>query len=295
MSLFNKIKDILFEEEPTEAIKVVKEEPVKSIVREIPKEEYKRPEPVVPASNNVVNNQVNNDYKQPEVNRERDYFVSDNSFKFPDFDEEEFKSSLPKRQSSNNVLDYERKKINEKREREYSRHDRLEPREVVDKKKFKPSPIISPVYGVLHQDYTPDDIKNREENETGELDLEVVRKKAFEPELLIDDSKSEDIIDEPVVSFFEEKEEKSGRREEMKSIDELLESASHDEISLEDELELPLENNIDEISKELDSYEDDIKIEFEDNDVKEPSLEDTLESDLFELIDSMYETREDGE
>lgn len=292
MSLFNKIKDILFEEEPTEAIKVVKEEePVKSIVREIPKEEYQRPEPVATPSNNTVNSSMNNSFKQPEVNRERDYFVSDNSFKFPDFDEEEFKSSLPKRQTSNNVLEYERKKINEKRE--YSRHDRVEQRELVDKKKFKPSPIISPVYGVLHQDYRPEDIKNREDNDNGELDLEVVRKKAFEPEMLMEEVKTEEVIDEPVVSFFEEKEEKRTRQQEVKSIDELLESASHEEISLEDELELPLDNNIDEISKELDNYED-IKIEFEE-DVKEPSLDDTLESDLFELIDSMYETREDGE
>ena len=81
----------------------------------------------------------------------------------------------------------------------------------------------------------------------------------------------------------------------MKSIDELLESASDEEISLEDELELPIDNNIDAIAEELDNYEEEVKVEFEVDKNDESKFEDTLESDLFELIDSMYETREDGE
>ena len=76
----------------------------------------------------------------------------------------------------------------------------------------------------------------------------------------------------------------------MKSIDELLESASDDEISLEDELEIPKDNNLDVINEELENYSE--PVEKDDN---KENLDDTLESDLFELIDSMYETREDGE
>lgn len=280
MSLFNKIKDILFEEEEqTEAIKTIKEEPKK----EIPVERKVEP-PVEPQN---VSNNYNFNKVDIEVPKEKDLF-SDNSFKFPDFDEEEFKSSIPKRQTSNNVLEYERKKVIEKRDREYSRYDRNEPKELVEKKKFKPSPIISPVYGVLNQDYKPEDVKNREET-IPVLNVDEVRKKAFEPEVLITESK-EEVIDEPVVTFFEEKEEKVQKFEEMKSIDELLESASDEEITLEDELEISSDNNLDAINEELENYSEPVEI----SDSKE-NLDDTLESDLFELIDSMYETREDGE
>lgn len=280
MSLFNKIKDILFEEEEqTETIKTIKEEPKKETIVE------KRIEPPIEPQNNVNNYSFNK--VDVEVPKEKDLF-SDNSFKFPDFDEEEFKSSIPRRQTSNNVLEYERKKVAEKRDRDYSRYDRIDSKELVEKKKFKPSPIISPVYGVLNQDYKPEDVKNREDT-ISVLNVDEVRKKAFEPEVLITETK-EEIIDEPVVTFFEEKEDKVSKYEDMKSIDELLESASDDQISLEDELEIPKDNNLDVINEELENYSEPV----EKNDNKE-NLDDTLESDLFELIDSMYETREDGE
>lgn len=280
MSLFNKIKDILFEEEEqTETIKMVKEEPVKK-------------EPVERKVENSI--QSNNDFngnnftkEEVEFPKEKDLFT-DNSFRFPDFDEEEFKSSIPKRQTTSNVLDYERKKVSEKRDRDYIRYDRNETKELVEKKKFKPSPIISPVYGVLNQDYRPEDVKNRGE-ETPILNVDEVRKKAFEPEVLITESKSE-VIDEPVVTFFEEKEEKTSNFEDMKSIDELLESASDEEITLEDELEISSGNNLDAINEELNNYK-----EVEEEIKTDKESDDTLENDLFELIDSMYETREDGE
>lgn len=280
MSLFNKIKDILFEEEEqTETIKMVKEEPVKK-------------EPVERKVENSI--QSNNDFngnnftkEELEFPKEKDLFT-DNSFRFPDFDEEEFKSSIPKRQTTSNVLDYERKKVSEKRDRDYIRYDRNETKELVEKKKFKPSPIISPVYGVLNQDYRPEDVKNRGE-ETPILNVDEVRKKAFEPEVLITESKSE-VIDEPVVTFFEEKEEKTSNFEDMKSIDELLESASDEEITLEDELEISSGNNLDAINEELNNYK-----EVEEEIKTDKDSDDTLENDLFELIDSMYETREDGE
>ena len=76
----------------------------------------------------------------------------------------------------------------------------------------------------------------------------------------------------------------------MKSIDELLESASDEEITLEDELEISSGNNLDAINEELNNYK-----EVEEEIKTDKESDDTLENDLFELIDSMYETREDGE
>lgn len=275
MSLVKKIKDILFEEEEiTEPIKVVNEEPVKQAP---PVREYR--EPVAPVVEPVVP-------KVPEVTSEHELFNVDNSFKFPDFDEEEFKQSMPKRQSPTNVLEYERKKVNERREQ--SRFERIEPKETVEKKKFKPSPIISPVYGVLNQDYTPDDVKNREDIDNLTLNLDEVRKKAFEPEeiLIEPEAPKVEIEEEPLVTFLDEESIDSN----LKSIDDLLSSAADEEISLEDELEIPKDNSIEAITEELDNYELEPEIKEETN-----KLDETLENDLFELIDSMYETREEGE
>lgn len=277
MSLVKKIKDILFEEEEIT-------EPIKTVVPEEKKVEY-----VAPVAPKIEKEEVETAPKR-EVNSpsERELFKVDSSaFKFPDFDEEEFQSSLPKRSKQTNVLEYERKKSIEKRT-DYGRYERIETKEIVEKKKFKPSPIISPVYGVLNQDYRPEDVKDKNEVVANSLNLDEVRKKAFEPEELI----VPDEIDEPVVTFFEEKESSRVVKkpsEEMKTIDELLESASEEEIILEDELEMPLDTNIDVIEDELENFYEESKKE------AEPNLEDTLESDLFELIDSMYETREDGE
>ena len=287
MSLVKKIKDILFEEEPTEQIKIVKETPTERIKEEVTVREYHEPkesfsEPVVESRPRIEPKEDFTPKREP---------VVDNTFKFPDFDEEEFISSMPRRQSTNNVLDYERKKVQENRSTyKYERAERNEPKELIDKKKFKPSPIISPVYGVLNQDYKPEDIKKKDDEEEL-LSIDAVRKKAFETapikevkeEIKIEDEEFIDTIDEPVVKFFDEKSSDS----EMKSIDDLLEDASDVEVKLEDELEITGETNIDAIHEELDNYEP--------LEPKKDKLEDTLENDLFDLIDSMYETKEGGE
>lgn len=296
MSLVKKIKDILFEEEPTEQIKIVKETPTERKKEEVSireyepiKEEYKEPtiEPR-PRMDTRIDNRVDTRMEprvETPLKREP---IQDNSFKFPDFDEEEFISSMPRRQSTSNVLEYERKKVQE--QRNSYKYDRSESKELIEKKKFKPSPIISPVYGVLNQDYKPEDIKKKEDNEEL-LSIDVVRKKAFETkpikeeveEIKIEDEEFIDTIDEPVVKFFDEKNNDT----EMKSIDDLLENASDTVVKLDDELEITTDTNIDAIHEELENYEPSIE--------KKDKLEDTLENDLFELIDSMYETKEGGE
>ena len=212
MSLVKKLKDILFEEEEyTEPIKVVEEEKKEEVPVSIKLEP--EVEDVEPVKNEVAS--------------ERELFKKENSFRFPDFDEEEFASSISKVKPSSNVLEYERKKSYEKRT-DYGRYERIETREYTEKKKFKPSPIISPVYGILNQDYKAEDIVNKKETASN-IDIDSVRKKAFEPKVEEVVEKVE-TIDEPVVTFFEEKEtiklKEMPKREEYKSIDDLLEEAA---------------------------------------------------------------------
>ena len=298
MSLFKKLKDVLFEEEEyTEPIKIREEKKEEPMVRTSKvEEEVRQPESFHFSETNTLKE---NEIKVPEVKKERveserELFRKENSFEFPSFDEEEFQSNVEKPKSTN-VLEYERKRIVETKN-ERSRYERVE-KEVTEKKKFKPSPIISPVYGILNQDYKAEDITFK--NGKNKISFEEVRKKAFEPTKEVKEEKLEevpkisDIISEPVVTFFDEKDnitvEDEKSEKEYKTINDLLESAS-DEIPLEDTLEIPKTNNLDVIEEELEKIEEEK--------VNDKSLEDTMDTtkdnELFELIDSMYDEREEG-
>jgi len=294
MGFMSKIKNILFEEEeieePIKKEEVVEEAPKKEVIkREIEEDfEYKKPRESKPV-------------EAVEDLSDRELFKSESTFKFPAFDEEEFEQTMPKPRPTN-VLAYEKKK--EKPRREYSRYERVEPTQVIEKKKFKPSPIISPVYGILDKDYKPEDIMpKKKDNDIARpkvLDVDSVRKKAFGT--LEDDI--EKTLNEPTVTFYEEPEEiKQAKKEEnlkkeleekVKTIDELLEDSVTDEIPV---IDADKNTNIEDIEEELENYEEEETLAILDGiDDVEPNLEeDTLESDLFDLIDSMYENREGEE
>lgn len=291
MGLFAKFKDILFEEEEiTEPIKVVREEPKvevqkkeeeKPISRQIqPEKKVDVPQPQTQAKSNAY-----------DTVSERELFRSENTFPFPDFDEEEFNNSVSRPKPKNtNVLEYERKKRTEKRT-DYGRYEKTEVREVVERKKFKPSPIISPVYGILNEDYKIEDIKDKKDT-LNELDIDSVRKKAFEPALEI-------VEEEPTQTYYEEtitvkvKEPVEEKLEKVKTIDELLEDTADVTINVDrDNRPRVIEKEeYDEIDEEIESMinepKENKKIEIEEDD--------TLENDLFDLIDSMYDNREDGD
>ncbi|MBE6148413.1 MAG: hypothetical protein E7167_02840 [Firmicutes bacterium] len=292
MGLFKKVRDILFdEEEYTEQIKITpemrneetpqKEEIVMQEKREV-REEPVQIKPVAPAE------------PKTEVS-ERELFKSDSTFPFFDFDEEEFDKQMPAKaperpiveKRNNNVFEYERKKKIEKRT-DYGRYEKTEITETIERKKFKPSPIISPVYGILDQNYDKNQIMKRRDPD--KVDIQSVRDKAFGEK-----KEMAKVEFEPRQTFYEETEtvtisEPAEKEKKVKTIDELLEDTSdlvvdidHDlasEIDLIDPIEMPkIEEPVIEQTHEM----------------KVPEVEDTLENDLFDLIDSMYDSKEEGE
>ena len=307
------LKDILFEEEEyTEPIKIRddKKEEVKVSEKEVAKPTIKEvkfddDDTIKVNTKSNVKPNYNNNSNSERVTSERELF-RENTFKFPEFDEEEFQTSMerPKVKEatrSSNVLDYERKKI-ENRNNDYNRLERLE-KEHTEKKKFRPSPIISPVYGILNQDYKAEDIIDRKDT----ISIEEVRKRAFESTTkVIKEEKEEKIVKvpkkeeekniekkednlDPVVTFFEEKDNiKVEDTSDYKSINDLLEEAS-EEIPLEDTLEIPATNNLDVIEEELEKIEEETK----EKENIEDSLDKEEDNDIFELIDSMYDEREE--
>ena len=292
MSFVKKIKDILFEEEEEETREIkVPSEPVKEPkivkIESLKEQEFN----VSDKAKEPVRKDVVRSFAEEE---KKETFRSDNTFSFPDFDEKEFADSYQNYQTpsyqrarqNTNVLEFERKKKEEKRD--YSRFDKSD--SIRDeKKKFKPSPIISPVYGILNQDYKAEDIVDRKDNASN-INIDEVRKKAFEnvKEDLPKVTK-EEVIDEPVVTFFEEKDNVIEDKKDYKTIDDLLEEAST-EIALEDTLEIPARSNLDAIEEELEKLD---KEESDSSNVGDTSNEDDLDNDLFELIDSMYDDREE--
>lgn len=327
MGLFKKFKDILFdEEEYTEQIKItpemrneetagkdaaVKKAPVAPEKKvKIAEEDYPkrtmqkavREERVAPQEEVKPTNSMS----------ERELFKSESTFPFLDFDEEEFDHQkpatrvqpkvqkepvIPKR--STNVFEYEKKRKVEKRT-DYGRFEKIETTESVERKKFKPSPIISPVYGILNQDYVKEEIMNKTASSgvSRTPDLNEVRQKAF------GDNKVNTIEEIPEKrSYYEEKTVTITRPEEkqkkVKTIDELLEDTADVEIDanisdFDDEYdELPRLNKRKEESYKDDSFDDTKEITKE---MQMPdNSEDTLENDLFDLIDSMYDNKEDGD
>ncbi len=279
MGLFNKLKNVLFEEEEIEI--PVKEEPKKEIKVEPERKTFER-------KKNVVENDLSEEI--PIIN-DQELFKAEKTFDFPVFDDQEFeemksltseeKKEEPKRNMSVNLFDYDRPKI--KREETRARTPEIRGRVYESKKeevshKFTPSPVISPVYGVLDKNYKKEDIiVKKEEKKTIELDA--VRKKAF--------GTLEDDLEK---SLLEEKESKV-KFDSDERIDELLESSITDTIEVPEIVEKPRET----VPRRVEKKEE-LEILDKKNRTKseqEKLEEDTLEDDLFDLIDSMYENKEE--
>ena len=296
MGLLNKIKGILFEEvEEDEVVSTPKSEEKKPIAEKI-EPQRKVEEPVEKSVPKVT---VPVKETKTENLNERDLFKSDNISPFFDFDEEEFSNmSRVQKPKTTNVMEYERKKRVEKRY-DMGNFSKIERTEVVEKKKFKPSPIISPVYGILNEDYKPEDIKSKTDNvvNTG-LDFNSVRKKAF----------GEETLGEPEASYYEEsvtvkvKENEEEKQQKVKTIDELLEDTSDVTIDVDEKNSVEDKNDIkatDEVADyeriDKDLEEVTAKCDVNKTEMKKVEDDDTLENDLFDLIDSMYDNREEGD
>lgn len=169
------------------------------------------------------------------------------------------------------------------------------------KKVFSPTPIISPVYGVLDKNYRKDEITSRKKNQTpilhnelNPVNIDDIRNKAFgtledeidtnlisNDELLFpseQEETTEEVKEAPIDIFAElenaDKEDvKKKKLDNLDALDRLLNSydfSKTPELNVEDTL-----------NKNYDEYEND-------------TTDNLNNSDLFNLIDIMYE-KKDGE
>ena len=278
MGVFSKLKNIFYDEvevdEPAKEIKIDK--PVKKEIVEKPRveeikvvrQEEKREEPKreeAPKENHNFGN-------------ERDLFRSERTFNFTQFDDDEI--DLPPRR---NVLEREKKVV---------KQEVKEP--VVEQPKvFKPSPVISPIYGILDKDYKKEEIapKKVEVKETtlsaNTVNYDTVRRKAY--------GTLEDDLEDTLNKM--NKLTPNDIQAEVQKIDSDVNKLEERSNKIEDlitKIESSPEMNKNVSVGEL---EDKVKLENFDDTTElsndKTMTDSTLEHDLFNLIDSMYDDKED--
>lgn len=300
MGLFGKIKNIFYDEEivdvPEEPKRVEKPK-IEEVKVEKKVEPIKRETPVINTTPTYS---------------EREIFTREttNTFKFPMLDEEEVKP-VRTRVNALESARMEKKKEETEKARTDKYKDLFKENTTTSSKPdriFKPSPVISPVYGVLDKNYTREEIIERQENITRttnpkDMNYDAVRRKAYgtlEDELESTLSK----LSEPEIH---EKVEKPVTKEEEKSIEDLLNeiegnrnmSIGDIEEKIKDKMEEEEQESIsdDEFLKEFmartsKKEEETIKEEKATTKEEDVDADKTLEHDLFNLIDSMYEDKE---
>ena len=295
MGFMDKLKNIFFEEEEDEEVveepkkeKQEKEVVIKKV--EIPKrnrvEEYNVPE----EEQEEIKPQKENVSKNTEIKKE-------NKTQDLIFDDEDFILEQPKQvPKETTYTKQETYKTRENKEvvktesyykKETPKYEYTKKEET--KKVFTPSPIISPIYGILDKNYRKEEVKEKKEirlsTRPTKMDFDSVRNKAF-------GDLENDLFPSTPVS-----EEKKKEKEEVRprNINRLYDMTNKDEkpsiekvtLGEADEYfrDLGLAYNTDykDISKDI----SDGKIP--DDSKKKEKKEETLEDNLFDLIESMYD------
>ena len=319
MKLFDKIKDLFSDYEEVEEEVFLEEEK---------KEEYKLPK----VMRDVIEKEEVILPKKKEVEEVK---VEEKKFSIPIDFEKEFEMTPSRRNNTNNqnVI----KEIKSVQNTSYSRQEPvknvyMEPKpikiEKEQKPKFKASPVISPVYGILDKNYTKEEVKEKKEDKrdikrsSKKVDFETVRKKAFgnlvddikdnlmcencelykevkkisslkEDDLLYDltlDTPKEELTIEKCYDNYEDF-GVSYEKEEVKITKEDIKNIVGSD---EKEVNIINSNEIENVSEKIltkDLYEN--EEEKEDEPIALEKQEAKIEDDFFDLVDSMYKERDD--
>ena len=245
MSFMNKVKNFFYEDVEEEIEEVKHEEPKKKFnpFKKEPKTEEVEVN-YVEEKPKEVKQEANNDLS------ERELFKAERTFNFPmdlgdeifDKEEEEVPKEEPKVETpvytrSEPVKDTYTRSV-------YHNISREEPRKE-EKKRFKPSPVISPVYGILDKNYTVDDV----------VDVDKTKEFSFDKEL--EKTMNNDIF------YNLDDEEKKEEKEELQ-VEEPSVIITYDEIEDTPEVE----------AKEVEFKETEVKEEIPE---ENPVLENTVE------------------
>ena len=286
MGVFSKLKNIFYDEIEVEEENEVEKE-LESVNRVVIKDDD---EPKIEKIKTRIEEELNKkavitEEEKETINNERELFRSERTFNFTEFDDEE--PELPPRK---NVLT----------ETRVSAPAEVKQEVKVEKPKvFKPTPIISPIYGILDKDYKKEEIRMRQEATKEQVyktkssidTYETVRRKAY--------GTLEDELEDTLNSLTtdEIRDRVAPQAEKATKIEDLISKIEEVSDELDKTMSIAeIEDNI-----ELDNFETEETPQREEivtpepEEEKEENLDDktmtdsTLEHDLFNLIDSMYD------
>ena len=179
MKLIDKVKNFFYEDVDDEDIvdlkpdKPKKENPFK--IKEKKEKEIIRKEPDYEETQ-----KIDIEYEEDKTNSdlsERELFRSERTFNFPvDVDEEDEATGFTEKEKDEFFGPTSRLRFDEEPVRKETRDE--------PKTKFRPSPVISPVYGILDKDYNVDDVEEINKGDDHSLnkkvsDYDTVRNKAY--------------------------------------------------------------------------------------------------------------------
>ncbi len=286
MGFMDKLKNIFFEEEEEETTEEIENKPEKDVVIkkvEIPKraklEEINPAKPVKEEIKPEVTVKVE---PKKETKQAQDLI----------FDDEDFLLDSEPKKEPYKKMDYKKVEVKEVKKEEtyykketpkyeYSKHEET-------KKVFTPSPIISPIYGILDKNYKKEEVKEKKEirlsTRPAKMDFDSVRNKAFGD--LENDLFPQTEEDTKKVVKEETKPREFNRLYDMSS---KKEKPSIEKVTLGEadeyfnDLGLAYNTDYKDVSKEI----SDGKIPEER--LKKDKKDETLEDNLFDLIESMYD------
>ena len=274
MGLLEKVRDFFYDEEDYEEdIKPVHKE------KKVKKEKIK--------INEIEEEKILPNEKQ-EIS-ERELFKAERTFNFPMDIDDNYNGIIKEKEQIDNIE--EKKEEKPVIPKYIPSYKRVEPKPIEKKeeKRFKPTPVISPIYGILDKNYKKEDLQideAKEEKKIKKLDYESVRKKAYSKMYTTEENdKQEDNEDTKGIFYNIPEEEK----EDVKII--------YNDVTFEEENEniddknVTIGEKIEEYEKSLQSKDEDEFYEDEDSQI----LSETKEQDLFNLIDNMYNSEDDDE
>ena len=324
MGLFDKLKNVFFEEEEVEVEENEREDT--PVAKKIDVVETKKKELEKESSSNKLEFEEDKDVEKENVSEKEKDFKFPMGFDDKDFEvektieifgpikeKEEVKEEIPEVVSDEPPVDeqiaeesyryeeyrYEEPYKEEKYEEEPYKEDRrenyhklYEGKDKEEKQGFTPSPIISPIYGILNKNYKKEEIVSKSDLKKSETvikkdDLDIVREKAY-GDLANDISSS---IEEEIIDIEEEKPKE--KKDLLYDLND-EESPTVKTVTVGDAEEyfndLGLEYNVDyKVEKAEDEEEEEKpkttrteKLHIDDND-------DEDDKNLFDLIDAMYE------
>lgn len=309
MGLLNKIKDMFFEEEGDD-VQINDNRIAKKI--ELPKRRNKAKEEVEEKEEKKEKDLDLDEEEEEEVKPSKKVLEieEDEEDELEELEEELEEEEITKKKpiifdDEDFIEDF----VPEKETKEHVLYGGVQKKEpYVEKKKFAPSPIISPVYGVLSKNYQKEDFEDHSKKDLDHLfvderkkkiTFDSVRQKAYgdlteeiQQTMEMNAKKKEDTESTGLLYDIEDKEEKSPKIESVTMGD-----------AEEYFKDLGLEYNVDYIdaSKEHKSrseknkkLQEEVKEEAKEE-IKEEKHEeeDTDEKNLYDLIDMMYDSNEE--